>query len=204
MILSDREIQLGIRRGLFGIHPEPAPDVYDSTTVDLLLDAELSVWGEITGDAGVGFDPCFCPTAVGFNVTDYIKRFTRPHDLRQAPYRIPPRGSSPSQGFILGWTWEKIRIPHSSRICARVEGKSSLARLGLGIHVTAPTIHSGFGVAKDPQGDPWRLEIWNVGPLPIELCYKMRICQLIFEEVHGVPAKGYAGQFLDQRPKPPS
>jgi deoxycytidine triphosphate deaminase len=46
MILSDREIQLAIQRGLFSVKPPPKAEVYDSTTVDLRLDAELSVWGE--------------------------------------------------------------------------------------------------------------------------------------------------------------
>src|SRR5262245_27263639 len=147
MILSDREIQLALRRQLFSITPAPAVEFYDSTTVDLRLDAELSIWGEIKGEPSVNFDPCFRPTVEGFSVTALIQRYSTSHNLTEeedGPYRIPPRGSTPGQGFILGWTREKIRIPHSSRICARVEGKSSLARLGLGIHITAPTIHAGF------------------------------------------------------------
>jgi dCTP deaminase len=205
MILSDREIQLAIQRGLISVTEPPGAEMYDSTAVDLRLDAELSIWGEIKGDPGVGFVPCFCPGEAGFNVTRFISQFTRPHDLKNnGPYRIPPRCDKPWEGFVLGWTREKLKIPHGSRICARVEGKSSLARIGLGVHVTAPTVHAGFGTGKDAQGDALRLEIWNVGPLPIELRYEMRICQLIFEEVHGVPLKGYGGQFLDQGPKPPT
>ena len=38
-------------------------------------------------------------------------------------------------------------------------------------------------------------EIWNFGPLPIELQTGMRICQLILEEVREVPQSGYEGQF---------
>src|SRR5206468_12471609 len=33
--------------------------------------------------------------------------------------------------FLLGWTVERIQLPHTARLAARVEGKSSLARLGL-------------------------------------------------------------------------
>ncbi|MCI0641675.1 MAG: hypothetical protein L0Y72_25980 [Gemmataceae bacterium] len=84
-------------------------------------------------------------------------------------------------------------------MAACVEGKSSLAKLGLGIHVTAPTIHAGFGEAN-PDGIPLQLEIWNVGPLAIELQPNMRVCQLIFEEVHGTPERGYQGQFQEQGP----
>ncbi len=84
-----------------------------------------------------------------------------------------------------------------------MEGKSSLARIGIGIHVTAPTIHPGFG---EKEGDPAfagseiRLEIWNIGPLKIRLKKGMPICQIIFEEVHGIPEGRYAGQFALQGP----
>src|SRR5262249_55910787 len=92
----------------------------------------------------------------------------------------------------------------------RVEGKSSMGRLGLGVHVTAPTIHAGFG---DKEGDPdypgtvLQLEIWNINRVPIVLDAGLPICQLIFEEVHGTPEKGYAGRFAVQGPHagpPPS
>ena len=82
----------------------------------------------------------------------------------------------------------------SSRVAARVEGKSFLARLAIGIHVTAPTIHAGFN-------GPIQLEICNHGPLRVKIVAGMRVCQLIFEQTLGTPAKGYAGQFLGQIPK---
>lgn len=103
--------------------------------------------------------------------------------------------------FALGWTCEQIKLPNGSRIGARVEGKSSLARIGLGIHVTAPTIHPGFGKkASDASfiGSQIRLEIWNISPLKIRLWKGMPICQIIFEEVHGIPEGPYAGQFALQ------
>jgi dCTP deaminase len=96
-------------------------------------------------------------------------------------------------------------LPFRSRIAARVEGKSSLARLGLGVHVTAPTIHAGFGYAdRHPEwlGNPIQLEIWNTGPKPIILKRGMKICQLIFEWVDGTPEQGYHGQFRVQGPLP--
>ncbi len=105
--------------------------------------------------------------------------------------------------FILGWTVERIKLPHRSRLAARVEGKSSLARLGLGVHVTAPTLHAGFGYdPKEPEGkgNPIQLEIWNIGNLTIRLAKGLAICQLIFEEVHGTPDKGYQGRFITQGP----
>jgi dCTP deaminase len=107
--------------------------------------------------------------------------------------------------FYLAWTLEAVQLPYRSRIAARVEGKSSLARLGLGIHVTAPTIHAGFGASDaDPSwvGNPIQLEIWNTGPLPVVLKRGLKICQLIFEVVDGTPEQGYHGQFRVQGPEP--
>ena len=106
-----------------------------------------------------------------------------------------------SQTFLLGWTQEKVQLPHRSRLAARVEGKSSLARLGIGVHVTAPTIHAGFGYKKDDSGypgSPLQLEMWNVGPLDVKLVEGMRICQLIFELVDGTPEKA-TREILDPR-----
>jgi deoxycytidine triphosphate deaminase len=95
------------------------------------------------------------------------------------------------QAFILGWTREDIQLPVNSRLAARVEGKSSLARIGLGVHITAPTIHAGF------KG-PIQLEICNHGSLRVRLRPKMRVCQLILEQTLGNPVKGYKGQFYGQ------
>jgi dCTP deaminase len=105
--------------------------------------------------------------------------------------------------FLLGWTAERIQLPHSARLAARVEGRSSLARLGLGVHVTAPIIHAGFGHTSDSAylGTRIRLEIWNFGPFLIRLEKGMKICQLILEEVHGTPEKGYEGVFATQAPE---
>ena len=114
---------------------------------------------------------------------------------------IPDGGVYPlkPKDFILGFTAEKISIPHECRIAARVEGKSSLARIGLGIHVTAPTIHAGFGTEPNIPTSPIQLEIFNLGPWIIDLRPKMRICQLIFEEVAQVPTRSYRGQFGGQQ-----
>jgi len=66
-----------------------------------------------------------------------------------------------------------------------------LARLGISVHVTAPTIHSGF----DGQ---IQLEMCNQDPRRVKLQAGMRICQLIFEMSLGTPEMGYAGLFAGQ------
>jgi dCTP deaminase len=109
---------------------------------------------------------------------------------------IPAEGFAlPCKTLFLGWTCEYIDLKTAARLAGRVEGKSSLARLGLGVHITAPTIHSGFNGRI-------RLEIINHGGLPIRLRARMRICQLIFEATLGTPERGYKGQFSGQTAPP--
>ena len=193
MILSDREIRIAMQRGMLRIAPEPLPKAWSSTAVDLRLGNILRRWLQVPNQPAMGIEQRFRPAHPDFNFSQIAQQFTEEITIPEAGYNLEPNQ------FILGWTLESIRIPNESRLAARVEGKSSLARLGLGIHVTAPTIHAGFGEAN-PEGIPLQLEIWNVGPLPIEIQPGMRVCQLIFEEVHGTPDRGYQGQFQQQGP----
>ena len=196
MILSDREVRAAIRGGIIGITPCP-PDSdkrWASTTLDLTLAAEIRPWNP---QGGAGADVIIDPSDPEFNSNHLIRDRTTPQSCEGDGYVILPKT------LVLGWTFEKIRLPNKSRIGARVEGKSSLARIGLGIHVTAPTIHPGFGENTNDQGfvgSEIRLEIWNIGPLKIRLKKGMPICQIIFEEVHGIPEGRYAGQFAIQGP----
>jgi dCTP deaminase len=162
--------------------------------LDLRLGEQVSLWDF----SRPGAPACLSPADTDHDLVDLIARFTQSLALADAGVLLEP-GS-----FCLGWTLQAVQLPHRSRIAARVEGKSSLARLGLGIHITAPTIHAGFGYAdRDPDwvGNPIQLEIWNTGPKPICLKRGMPICQLIFEWVDGTPEQGYRGQFTHQGPE---
>jgi dCTP deaminase len=196
VILSDREVRAAIRGGVIGVTPCP-PDSdkrWASTTLDLTLAAEIRPWDP---QGGAGVDVIIDPSDPEFNSNRLILERTQPQSCEGQGYVIQPKT------LVLGWTVEKIKLPNASRIGARVEGKSSLARIGIGIHVTAPTIHPGFG---EKPGDPTftgseiRLEIWNIGPLKVRLKQGMPICQIIFDEVHGIPEGRYAGQFAVQGP----
>jgi dCTP deaminase len=72
-------------------------------------------------------------------------------------------------GFLLAWTGERIALPLPSRPAARAEGKSSLARFGLGVYLTTPTIHAGLA-------SQIRLEMVNCDPNEIILNVDMPIC----------------------------
>jgi dCTP deaminase len=97
-------------------------------------------------------------------------------------YALMPRS------FVLAWTREKVNIPYTSRLAARVEGKSSLARLGVSVHVTAPIVHAGFN-------NVIQLEMYNFGQNEVILDAGMWVCQLVFEYTSGTPDKGYSGIF---------
>ena len=73
--------------------------------------------------------------------------------------------------FILGTTAEEIYVPNS--VSAQINGKSSLGRIGLFVHVTAGFIDPGFKGRLT-------LEIFNGSNRPIQLTYLMRICQVSF------------------------
>jgi len=181
MILTDREIQAAIRHGQICIDPSPAADAYSSTSLDLTLYSSVRIWKK--PEAGV--EQTIDPSHLDYNYKDVVNK----HADEQ---RIPASGHTMGPGdFLLAWTAESIRLPEQYRIAARVEGKSSLARLGIGVHVTAPTIQSGFS-------GPLQLEMHNIGPLSVKLKTGMKICQLIFELTFGTPEKAYRGQFFEQ------
>ena len=178
MILTDREIQLALFKEQIAIEPKPALIAYSSTSVDLTLDARLTIIKEDLDEEAIetSFDPAGPKKFVAERA---IAKLSNEHIIGEEGYLLR------THKLILGWTAEQVRIPIHARLAARVEGKSSLARIGLGVHITAPTIHSGFS-------DPIRLEMVNQGKVPIRLRKGMRICQLVFELTLGTPEKGFA------------
>lgn len=175
MILTDREIQLALENRQIAITPEPGEEAFSSTSLDLTLDDPGDVWRDLPGQP-------IRPAAQGYK---YHHLAGRKEAVSLAGYTLRPNT------LVLAWTRETVSLPGSSRLAARVEGKSSLARLGLGIHITAPTIHAGFT-------GQIQLEMCNFGPNEIILDVGMPICQLIFELTYGTPVKGYMGRFAGQ------
>ncbi|HUO12469.1 MAG TPA: dCTP deaminase, partial [Caulobacteraceae bacterium] len=172
MILTDREIGSAIKHRYVTIDPVPDADAYSSTSIDLKLSRNFTSW---TASAGVIIGPG--RPEYNYNALKHLQTTKEVDHFTLAPQR-----------FVLAWTEEEVEIPMQSRLAARVEGKSSLARLGIGIHVTAPTIHCGF------KGQI-QLEMFNFGPHEVQLDAGMRVCQLIFEQTLGTPEKGYSGSF---------
>ncbi|MDD4890357.1 MAG: dCTP deaminase [Phycisphaerae bacterium] len=181
MILTDHEIRTHIAGGLITIDPLPDESRYSATTVDLTLGPQVQEW--LTDTSAM---PPIQPGRPGYRVADVIARYTRRLDISDG-YLLRP------QQFILAWTAERVALPKASKIAARVEGKSSMARIAIGVHVCAPTIHPGFDARL-------QLEMCNHGTATVELLPGMSICQLIFETTLGTPDHAYDGQFKTQTP----
>lgn len=172
-ILSNSEIARALAEGRLAIDPRPGAEPgepgnpYDETSIALHIGESL--WVPKDG-LQVAFD------------------LSRPGDiqptldaaLREVP--MPPTGYNLEPGgFALGKTLELVDfrlVEGRPALAGRVEGRSRFARLGLLVHVTAPTIHAA-----------WKghitLELKNLGAFPIVLKPRSKICQLIVEVVEG-------------------
>jgi dCTP deaminase len=188
MILSNVSIQKALDNSWLIIDPEPFPRTptstdakcpYDTSALDLRLGNEI-VWFKEECGFLVDLTRDDFRSLLTDNSETAITTKTRPYVLH--PHKM-----------VLGQTMERISLPIAKdRIClaARVEGKSSYARSGLLVHFTAPTIHANFSGTIT-------LELINLGPLPILLYPEMYICQLIIEQVDGIPF-GNDSQFQNQ------
>lgn len=102
------------------------------------------------------------------------------HDLSKAPYDMVPGE------FILASTKEKFGV--SNCIVGTLEGRSSMARIGIVIHQTAGLIHAGWGF-KNPS--KLTLEISSVNPNPVRIYDGMKIGQVSFMRLKENVDEGY-------------
>jgi len=118
--------------------------------------------------------------------------------------QVEPEGDEPfilhPGEFVLGSTYELVSLPDD--VAARLEGKSSLGRLGLLTHSTAGFIDPGFSGHVT-------LELSNVATLPIKLWPGMKIGQLCFFKLsspaeHPYGSKKYGSRYQGQRGPTPS
>jgi dCTP deaminase len=92
----------------------------------------------------------------------------------------------PSGDFVLGATAERVRVP--TDLVGRIEGKSSLGRVGLTAHITAGYLDPGF------EGHV-TLEMGNHWPWDLVLYAGQPICQVSFEHLDETTEKPYAGRY---------
>lgn len=113
----------------------------------------------------------------------------RPWEGLYERFEVPPGEPFvlPPQGFVLGGLAEYVRIP--PELVCRVEGKSSLGRMGLEVHLTAGYIDPGFNGRIT-------LELYNVHRrIPLLLWPGDLIAQLSFEMTAGIPDQPYQGRY---------
>jgi dCTP deaminase len=92
--------------------------------------------------------------------------------------------------FALATTYETVKVPND--LVARVEGRSSMGRLGITMHVTAGYIDPGF------EGKI-TLEISNIGKMPVALYPSQRVCQIVFETMTSPSEKPYGHTDRDSK-----
>jgi dCTP deaminase len=191
MILSNIDMQKAMDSGRLVIRPKPTPlrptkdqkCPYDTHAVNLRLGNEISI--PLSG-------PFSFDLMQGGDLTQFISRNSEKIVIPKTGYPLE------RLHFALGLTFEYIELPidHPDNVkdgvclSARIEGRSSIARCGVLVLFTAPTIHPGFDGTLT-------LEIINLGPTNFILKAGMPIAQLIVEEVRGIPFENpsmYKGQ----------
>lgn len=194
MYLCNRDIHWAIRQGLLVVDPPPEAygGGYDETSIDLHLDQTekaARVWDvdalRTDGSAAGTTRP-----EVRLGTFDY-KKFAGKY-LKAVPQESGPkderkvvaRGTAVivrPGGFLLWTTQEVVGTPESGpRYICFVNAKSTRARTGIVVHLSAPTIHAG-----------WRgnitLEIANFGPFDLILHPGDAIAQLTVATISGTP-----------------
>jgi dCTP deaminase len=151
MILSDRTIRAELEAGRIAIDPLDEQCIQPSS-VDLRLDRLFRVFLNHTMPV--------------IDVKEDLEDLTRLVEIGEGEAFILHPGE-----FVLGSTYERVTLPDD--LVGRIEGKSSLGRLGLLIHSTAGFIDAGFSGYLT-------LELSNVANLPITLYPGMKIGQVSF------------------------
>jgi dCTP deaminase len=146
-------------------------------------------------------DSCIQPSSVDLHVDQYFRLF-RNHTSRVIDVRedqedlteLVDIGDDPlilhPGEFVLGSTKEKVRLP--ADLVARLEGKSSLGRLGLLIHSTAGFVDAGWD-------GHLTLELSNVANLPITVYPGMKIGQISFLQMTTAADHPYGSDGLQSK-----
>jgi len=174
VVLSDKAIQRAIEAGEIEIVPVPGETRYTSSAVDLTLGFQFQTWNaDVLSVQGTKIELDLARQAYPKTAKAYLQQLTTESD---GSFVLPPYSQRPM--VLLAQTQERIHLKRASGLAARIEGRSSLARIGLAVHLTAPTIHCGFSGAIT-------LELINYSFFHLRMVPGSSICQLIVERVEG-------------------
>lgn len=154
-ILSDKTIKEYLEESKIVIDPLKDEQQIQPSSVDMRLGDEFKVFKVIR-------KPYIDPKDEE-DIAEYMESSTVPEG---EAFIIHPNE------FALATTQEYVKVPDD--LVARVEGRSSMGRLGVTMHVTAGYVDPGF------EGRI-TLEISNIGAMPVALYPGQRVCQLVFE-----------------------
>lgn len=154
-ILSDKTIKEYLEEGKILIDSLKDEQQIQPSSVDMRLGDEFKVFKVIR-------KPYIDPKDEE-DIAEYMESSTVPEG---EAFIIHPNE------FALATTQEYVKVPDD--LVARVEGRSSMGRLGVTMHVTAGYVDPGF------EGRI-TLEISNIGAMPVALYPGQRVCQLVFE-----------------------
>ncbi len=169
-VLSDHDIAASLASGRVKVDPYDAADLQPSS-VDLHLDRSFRVFRN-------NRYPYIDVRAPQPDLTDLLSIGD------EEPFVLHPGE------FVLGQTIEWVELPDD--LVARLEGKSSLGRLGLLIHSTAGYVDPGW------KGK-LTLELSNVAKLPIALYFGMKIGQISFFEMSSPVDRPYGSSGLGSK-----
>jgi len=163
MILSALAIQDEIASGRLSVDPAPTAESYDSDSINVHMGDALYEWKH--GSTGVTH-------SLRLGAFKY-KELERDALITLTPDADGIIVMRPGK-FYQADLAERIALPPG--LCAHIEGKSSLARLGFQIHITAPHAHAGWaGVLK--------LEMINHGPFNLEITPGFEVGQMYFYRI---------------------
>ena len=180
MILSDREIRMEIDSGRLRFTPHVSDGRISPSSVDLLLSNQFRLFRPQSQGIETIIDLTRIP-----NLEESIQPYTDTITVADGNSLVLNPGD-----FALAYTREFVELPNY--LAARVEGRSSYARIGLSVHQTASTIHATF------QGQI-RLEISHVGKLPCRLYPGEPICQMVIERLSSPAESTLQSPFQEQR-----
>ena len=170
MVLSDVDIRRYIAEGKIRISPDLPPEQFGSCSVDFRLGAEFNVF-EHSRHAYIDLRD-------RRGIEDLMKSVTVPPG---EPFILQPRE------FVLAITEEHLELDDD--VLGRLEGRSSLGRIGIIVHGTAGLFDPGWSGKAT-------LELSNLGRMPVALYPGMRICSFTFEQLStrsSVPYRKKAG-----------
>jgi dCTP deaminase len=186
MYLSDRDLEYAVQLGQLIVNPRPAE--YDTTSIDLHLDKieTAKVWDAEAfqeQQRQAGHERAVLRVGM-FNHEAFAQQFHLPipEDESKPVYRDGRLVVMKPGGFFLWQTSEEVGTPEENpRYICFIDGKSSKARTGLLVHMTAPTIHAGW----------WgkiTLELCNLGPFHLALKEGDAIAQIVVATLTSQPA----------------